>query len=163
MAPSDVGKLHVEVEVKSPADKFWVSIRDSTEVFPKAFPHDYKSIDVLEGDGKAVGSVRLITYSEGIYACVGSPIVKVSKETIDMVDETNKAVAYQVIDGDLLKYYKSFKCILTVIPKGAEGEGSLVKWSCEYEKAHEQVPEPSIIKDFAVKNFKELDDYVLAH
>ncbi|XP_004297655.1 PREDICTED: MLP-like protein 423 [Fragaria vesca subsp. vesca] len=157
MAPSDVGKLHVEVEVKSPADKFWVSIRDSTEVFPKAFPHDYKSIDVLEGDGKAVGSVRLITYSEG------SPIVKVSKETIDMVDETNKAVAYQVIDGDLLKYYKSFKCILTVIPKGAEGEGSLVKWSCEYEKAHEQVPEPSIIKDFAVKNFKELDDYVLAH
>lgn len=65
MAPSDVGKLHVEVEVKSPADKFWVSLRDSTEVFPKAFPHDYKSIDVLEGDGKAVGSVRLITYSEG--------------------------------------------------------------------------------------------------
>ncbi|XP_050374201.1 MLP-like protein 423 [Argentina anserina] len=154
MADSDVGKLHVEVEVKSPADKYWVSLRDSTEVFPKAFPHDYKSIDVLEGDGKAVGSIRLITYSEG------SPIVKVSKETIDKVDETNKAVAYRVIDGDLLKYYKSFKCILTVNPKG---EGSLVKWSCEYEKAHEQVPEPSIIKDFAVKNFHELDDYVLAH
>lgn len=62
---SNVGKLHVEVELKSPAEKFWVSLRDSTEVFPKAFPHDYKSIDVLEGDGKAVGSIRLITYSEG--------------------------------------------------------------------------------------------------
>lgn len=97
-----------------------------------------------------------------MYVRVGSPIVKVSKETIDMVDEANKAVAYRVIDGDLLKYYQSFKCILTVAPKG-EGEGSSVKWSCEFEKAHEQVPEPSIIKDFAVKNFQELDAYVLAH
>lgn len=97
-----------------------------------------------------------------MYVRVGSPIVKVSKETIDMVDEANKAVAYRVIDGDLLKYYQNFKCILTVSPKG-DGEGSLVKWSCEFEKAHEQVPEPSIIKDFAVKNFQELDAYVLAH
>ncbi|CAN6676071.1 unnamed protein product [Malus baccata var. baccata] len=134
------GKLEVEVEVKSPAQKFWEALRDSTAVFPKAFPQDYKSIDVLEGDGKAIGSVRLITYAD--------------------VDEVGKAVAYKVIDGDLLKYYKSFKCVLTVTPKG---DGSLVKWSSVFEKAHEQVPEPSIIKDFAVKNFQELDAYVLAN
>ncbi|CAN6676070.1 unnamed protein product [Malus baccata var. baccata] len=148
------GKLEVEVEVKSPAQKFWEALRDSTAVFPKAFPQDYKSIDVLEGDGKAIGSVRLITYADD------SALVKVSKETIDAVDEVGKAVAYKVIDGDLLKYYKSFKCVLTVTPKG---DGSLVKWSSVFEKAHEQVPEPSIIKDFAVKNFQELDAYVLAN
>ncbi|ONI30553.1 hypothetical protein PRUPE_1G258100 [Prunus persica] len=151
---SNGGKLEVEIEVKSPSQKFWEGLRDSTTIFPKAFPHDYKSIDVLEGDGKAVGSVRLITYSEG------SPIVKVSKETIDAVDEANKSVAYKVIDGDLLKYYKSFKCILTVTPKG---DGSLVKWSSVFEKAHEQIPDPSLIKDFAVQNFQELDAYVLAN
>ncbi|XP_050119415.1 MLP-like protein 423 [Malus sylvestris] len=89
-----------------------------------------------------------------------SALVKVSKETIDAVDEVGKAVAYKVIDGDLLKYYKSFKCTLTVTPKG---DGSLVKWSSVYEKANEQVPEPSIIKDFAAKNFLELDAYVLAN
>ncbi|XP_009363503.2 MLP-like protein 423 [Pyrus x bretschneideri] len=148
------GKLEVEVEVKSPAQKFWEALRDSTTVFPKAFPQDYKSIDVLEGDGKAVGSVRLITYADD------SALVKVSKETIDAVDEVGKAFAYKVIGGDLLKYYTSFKCVLTVTPKG---DGSLVKWSSVYEKAHEQVPEPSIIKDFAVKNFQELDAYVLAN
>lgn len=59
------GKLEVEVEVKSPAENFWKTIRDSTEIFPKAFSHDYKSIEVLEGDGKATGSVRLITYADG--------------------------------------------------------------------------------------------------
>lgn len=60
------GKLDVEVEVKTNADKFWESIRDSSTVFPKALPHQYKSIQVLEGDGKSVGSVRLIHYAEGI-------------------------------------------------------------------------------------------------
>lgn len=87
----------------------------------------------------------------------GSPIVKVSKEKIEVVDPPNKIFCYSVIEGDLLKYYKSFKAHVTVVPKG---EGSLVKWHCEFEKASEDIPDPSAIKDFAVKNFKELDDYI---
>ncbi|KAJ0038495.1 hypothetical protein Pint_23050 [Pistacia integerrima] len=145
------GKLDVEIEVKSSADKFWGAIRDSTSLFPKAFSHDYKSIEVLEGDGKAPGSVRRITYAEG------SPIVKVSTEKIEAVDDVKKEVSYRVIDGDLLKYYKVFKGIVAVSPKG---DGSLVKWSCEYEKASNEIPDPSVIKEFAVKNFKEVDEYI---
>ncbi|KGN51827.1 MLP-like protein 423 [Cucumis sativus] len=146
------GTLSVELDVKSVADKFWKNMRDSTIIFPKAFPHDYKSIEVLEGDGKAVGSIRLITYSEG------SPIVKESKERIEAVDEEKKTVSYSVIEGDLLKYYKSFKGHIAVIPKEEEN-GSSVKWSCEFEKASEEIPDPHAIKDFVVKNFMELDDY----
>lgn len=62
---SSVQTLDVEVELKSPADKFWNAIRDSTTLFPKAFPHQYKSIEVLEGDGKSAGSLRLINYADG--------------------------------------------------------------------------------------------------
>ncbi|KAK3041754.1 hypothetical protein RJ639_000270 [Escallonia herrerae] len=146
------GKLEVDIEVKSQADKFWGSIRDSTTLFPKAFPHDYKSIEVLEGDGKAVGSVRKFHYAEG------SPLVKTSEEKIDFVDEAKKTVAYRVVAGDLLNYYKDFKAIIVVTPK--EG-GSCAKWSCEFEKAHEEIPDPNIIRDFAIKNFKEIDEYIL--
>ncbi|EXB82638.1 MLP-like protein 423 [Morus notabilis] len=149
--PACSGKLNVEVEVKSNADKVWEALRDFIFIFPKAFPNDYKSVEVLEGDGIVVGSVRLITYGEG------SPIVKVSKEKIEVVDPQNKTFSYNIIDGDLLKYYKSFKAHVTVVPKE---EGSLVKWSCEYEKASEEIPDPSLIKEFAEKNFKELDDYL---
>lgn len=74
------------------------------------------------------------------------------------MDEEKKTVSYSVIEGDLLKYYKSFKGHISVSPKG---EGSSVKWSCEYEKASEEIPDPHIIKDFVVKNFRELDDYTL--
>lgn len=63
------GKIEVEVEVKSPADKFFDAIRNSTVIFPKAFPNQYKSIEVLEGDGKSVGSIRLIKYAEGNLRC----------------------------------------------------------------------------------------------
>ncbi|OMO89895.1 hypothetical protein COLO4_19534, partial [Corchorus olitorius] len=58
------GNMEVDVELKSPAEKVWGTIRDSTKIFPEALSHDYKCIEVLEGDGKAPGSIRLITYAE---------------------------------------------------------------------------------------------------
>ncbi|XP_038694523.1 MLP-like protein 423 isoform X1 [Tripterygium wilfordii] len=145
------GVLEVEIDIKSHADKFWKDIRNSTTLFPKYFPDQYKTIEILEGDGKAAGSVRLFTYAEG------SPLVKISKEKIDTVDEANKKVSYSVIEGDLLKYYKSFKGKIEVSPKG---DGCLVKWTCEYEKVSDDVEVPHIIKDFVVKNFTEVDDLI---
>ncbi|KAK8522478.1 hypothetical protein V6N13_115445 [Hibiscus sabdariffa] len=145
------GQLEAEVELKSPAEKVWCTIRDSTTIFPIALPNDYKSIEVLEGDGKSPGTVRLFNYAEG------SPIVKVSKERTDSVDEATKTFVYSIIGGDLMKYYKSFVGKIVVVPKG---ESSLVKWSCEYEKASEEIPDPSIIKDFAIQNFVEIDHYL---
>ncbi|XP_043706423.1 MLP-like protein 423 [Telopea speciosissima] len=146
------GKLEAEMEVKSSADKFWESVRDSTTLFPKVLPTHYKSIQVVEGDGKCVGSVRLMTYAEEI------PGVKFSKERIDAVDEEGKEVAFSLIDGDVSKFYKHIKNKLQVISKG---QGSLVKWSCEFEKASGDVPDPHLIKDFALNVFKALDDYLL--
>ncbi|CAL1413670.1 unnamed protein product [Linum trigynum] len=147
------GTLEVDVEIKSPADKFWENIRNSTTLFPKAFPDQYKSIEVLQGDGKAPGSIRLFTYADG------SPLVKVSKESIDSVDEAKRSVSYSVIEGDLLKYYCTFKGHIVVAPKE---EGCLVKWTCEYERVSDDVEVPHVIKDFVVKNFKEVDELALA-
>ena len=73
------------------------------------------------------------------------------------MDEAGKIYVYSIIDGDPMKYYKTFISKINVIPKG---ESSLVKWSCEFEKASEEIPDPSVIKEFAVKNFVEIDDYL---
>lgn len=87
----------------------------------------------------------------------GSPLVKESEEKLDIVDEAEKKLSYSVTGGDLLKYYKNFKATLVITSKG---EGSLVKWTCHFDKASEEIPDPNIIKEFAVKNFKELDEYI---
>ncbi|KAL3631047.1 hypothetical protein CASFOL_024031 [Castilleja foliolosa] len=149
-------KVEVEVEMKSKSDKVWASIRDSTDVFPKALSHQYKSIDVLEGDGKSAGSIRLVTYQPGL-----SDITKPAKEKVEKVDEANKSLSYSVIEGDVLEYYKNFKASLSVSPKG--DHGSVVKWWCNFDKASDQVPNPDLIRDFAINNFKELDAYILAN
>ncbi|KAK8959386.1 MLP-like protein 423 [Platanthera guangdongensis] len=146
-------KIEVEVEVNSPADQFWEAIRDSTNLFPKIFSQQYKSIEIIEGDGKSAGSIRLISYAEGI------PFVKFAKEKIEVVDLEKKLVTYSVIDGEILSYYKSFSPTLAVASKG-DG-GSVVTWSVEYEKLNEDVPEADIIKELALQTIKELDSYLL--
>jgi hypothetical protein len=146
------GKLEVEVEVKSNADKFWNTLKDCATIFPKAFPNDYKTIEILEGDGKSAGSIRLLTLGEG------SPLVKIRKERIDDFDDSKRTLTYSVIDGDLLKYFKKFKGHLSVTPKG---DGSLVKWSSEYETNSQEVSDPQLIKEVAVKTFLKVDDYTL--
>ncbi|XP_062110243.1 MLP-like protein 423 [Humulus lupulus] len=143
-------KLYAEIDCKSNADKLWVSFRDFIHVYQEAFPPGtYKSVQVLEGDGVHPGSIRLRIHGEG------SPIA-MSKEKIESLDEENKILSFSVIEGDILKYFKSFKITGQVVPKD---EGCLVKWSCEYEKAADNIPDPIAVKDFSVKGFKELDDY----
>ncbi|PIN09876.1 hypothetical protein CDL12_17536 [Handroanthus impetiginosus] len=146
-------KHEVEVEMKSNAEKVWGSIRESTTLFPKALPDHYESIEVLEGDGKSVASVRLIKYSSGLSGA------STTKEKIEFVDEGKKTTGYSVIEGDVLKYYKNFKARLIVSPRG---DGSSVKWCCEFEKASEEVPNPDLIRDFVIKTFNDLDAYILA-
>eukprot|EP00262_Sarcandra_glabra_P009457 TRINITY_DN23855_c0_g1_i1.p1 TRINITY_DN23855_c0_g1~~TRINITY_DN23855_c0_g1_i1.p1 ORF type:complete len:168 (-),score=32.54 TRINITY_DN23855_c0_g1_i1:228-683(-) len=146
-----IGNIEVEVELKSPADKFWGNIRESTQ-FPKIFPETYKSVEIVEGDGKSAGTITLFKYVQGV------PLVTFSKEKIEAVDEVNKTLNYSVVDGELVNFYKNFKPTLKVSPKG---DGSLVKWSVEFEKANAEVPDPHIIKDSLVKAFIDLDAYLL--
>ncbi|GAB2280423.1 hypothetical protein Dimus_015056 [Dionaea muscipula] len=149
------GKLEVEVEVKSNPDKFWDGLRNTETVFPKAFPDTYRSIEVVEGDGKSIGSTLLVKFFEVV------PMITTTKERIDEVDDEKKVVSYSVIEGDLLNFFKTFKAKVRVAPKG-EGDGSLVTWSCDYEKASEEVPAlPEHLRDFAVKTFHGLDAYLL--
>ncbi|GAB2220516.1 hypothetical protein Droror1_Dr00008176 [Drosera rotundifolia] len=146
------GKLEVEVEVKSTPEKIWHSLRNTETVFPQAFPETYKSIELVEGDGKSIGSTRLVKFAEVV------PMITTTKERIDEVDEEKKVVGYSVVEGELLNFFKSFKAKVGVAPKG---DGSLVTWTCDYEKANEEVPAPELFKDFAVKTFHDLDAYLL--
>lgn len=84
--------------------------------------------------------------------------MKVSAERIETVDLENKSMTYSIIGGEMLEYYKTFKGTITVTPKGG---GSILKWSAEFEKTGHEIEDPHVIKDFAVKNFKEIDEYLL--
>ncbi|KAI5014779.1 hypothetical protein ZWY2020_056169 [Hordeum vulgare] len=149
-------KVELVVEVKSPADKLWTAMRESTELFPKIFPEQYKSIETVEGDGKSAGTVRLIKYTEGV------PMVTFAKEKVEVADDEKKVVSYSVVDGELVSFYKNFRVTVQVTDKGsADGVGAVVNWTMDFDKASDEVPEPDVIKETAAKTFHDLDDYLL--
>lgn len=79
------------------------------------------------------------------------------KEKVEL-DPENKTVTMVVIEGDLMKQFKSYKVIIKVIPKS---EGSLVKWIWEYEKLQEDGPTPSKYVDFVTDLTKNIDAHLL--
>ncbi|XP_042443165.1 MLP-like protein 423 [Zingiber officinale] len=144
-------KTELDVEAKSSADKMWEAIRMSAQLFPKIFPEEYESIEIVEGDGKSAGTIRLLKYAPEV------KILTFAKERIDLVDDEKKHVSYTVIDGEIMNLYKTFKATLKVEGKG---EGSVVKWCIDYEKASEEVPDPDPFKEVAAKTFSHLDEYL---
>ncbi|KAG0487726.1 hypothetical protein HPP92_009821 [Vanilla planifolia] len=66
-----------ELQISSSADKFWASIEDSVEL-----------------------PICTAASNKGI------PFVRFMKKQIDLVDEENKIIAFNVTDGDLLSLYK---------------------------------------------------------
>lgn len=84
--------------------------------------------------------------------------VETLKERVEFDDE-NKKITYIILEGDMLKYYKSYSVILHVLPKG--DEHSLVKWTFLYEKVDDTAPEPTKYKDLLVKLTKKVEAHLV--
>lgn len=58
-------KLEKQVLIKSSPEKLFDVYKNKINLMPKISPDKLRSIQVIEGDGKSVGSVRLWTYFLG--------------------------------------------------------------------------------------------------
>ncbi|XP_019445480.1 PREDICTED: MLP-like protein 423 isoform X3 [Lupinus angustifolius] len=147
------GKLEGGFEAKSSADKLWGALRDWDTIFPKAFPDAYKAVDIVEGDGKAVGSVFRVSITGD------SPFAKSIREKIEAVDDVKRTLILDVagIDGNVFHIYKKYVLHVSVTPKG---DGSVVKVAVEYENPTVKDPEPTEFIDVEVQGFQDLDAYL---
>lgn len=62
---AQISKLELETEIKSSGDKLFDVYKNQSSLLPNICPEIIQSIEVVEGDGKSVGSVRLWTYVLG--------------------------------------------------------------------------------------------------
>ncbi|XP_057810955.1 MLP-like protein 423 [Salvia miltiorrhiza] len=147
-----VSKLELDIELKTSAEKLWKNLKEFITFFPKALPHIYEKIDVIEGDGSSAGSIFVCTFK--------SPEMAPTKERVEMVDEDKKLLSYSFIEGEILKNYKSFKSMLCV-SNSSKSDGALVKYSVEFEKANAEVGDPDFFKGFVAKIFEDMDTYLL--
>lgn len=80
------------------------------------------------------------------------------KEIFEKVDEKSKTMVYKLEEGDLLNSYNSWRNIITITPVA---EGSMVKWTMEFEKQNENIPDPVGYADSLIVLTKTIDAYLL--
>ncbi|WZZ33189.1 hypothetical protein YC2023_016590 [Brassica napus] len=169
-----VGKLETDVEIKASAGQFHHMFTGKPHHVSKASPGNIQGCDLHEGDWGKPGSIILWNYVHGKLTFNLKPILtikryivgadgeaKVAKERIEAVEPEKNLITFRVIEGDLMKEYKSFLLTIQVTPKHG-GAGSIVHWHLEYEKISDEVAHPETLLQFCVEVSKEIDEHLLA-
>ncbi|RZC58188.1 hypothetical protein C5167_005495 [Papaver somniferum] len=147
---AQIHKLGFETEIKCSADKYFGLFSYKITQLPKLFPNIYKSIEVIGGDGTSVGSTRLWKFfKDGKEMTV--------KNRVTSFDKEKRSITVEVFEGEVMKNYKSLSAKLDVVPKKyAAGNGILVKWSLEFEKVNDDIPNPTAYLDALRVTTKEV-------
>ncbi|CAN7130013.1 unnamed protein product [Brassica rapa subsp. narinosa] len=153
-ATSLVGKLEADVEIKASAGKFHDMFAGRQGKWLKATPGKIKTCELLEGDWGKLGSVVIWNYVHDGEAAM-------TKKRVEAVDPEKNLIKFRVIEGDMMKDFKSFVSTIQVIPKHGE-PGSVVKWHMEYEKIIVDAGHPETFLQLAVEISKDIDEYLLA-
>ncbi|KAK6252279.1 hypothetical protein QUC31_013999 [Theobroma cacao] len=148
-----IGKVETDVELKSSTVKFHDMFCNKPHHVSNACSDKVQSCDLHEGNWGNEGSIVCWNYVHE-----GKP--KVAKERIESIDPNNNSISYRVIEGDLLKEYKSFVIKIQVTPK-SQGEGSIARWTMEYEKLHEGIAHPETLLELAVQVSKDVDAHLI--
>lgn len=82
------------------------------------------------------------------------------KERIEVCDEANNILTFDLFEGDVKEKYKSFKITLKVSDKVAGG-GAIAKWTVGYEKLNEGIPDPKGYLDYLTNVTKDADAHLL--
>ncbi|XP_039054753.1 kirola-like [Hibiscus syriacus] len=83
---------------------------------------------------------------------------QVVKEILEDADEENKRMVFRLVEGDLLRSYDNWRNILNIRPTG---EGTLVKWTMEFEKQNQDIPDPVEYAASLIALTQNIDAYFL--
>ncbi|XP_008223331.1 PREDICTED: major allergen Pru ar 1-like [Prunus mume] len=140
----------------SPARLFKALVLDAHNLVPNLMPQAVKSIDTLQGDGRA-GSIKQINFAEG------SQLKSVTNR-VDQVDEENFVYGYTLIEGDALVMEKLEYVSYEVKFEAAEDGGSKNKMVSKYHTKGDFVLQEEDIKagrEKALGMYKVVEAYLL--
>ncbi|KAF3432173.1 hypothetical protein FNV43_RR26912 [Rhamnella rubrinervis] len=150
MASSLVGKIETDVDIKASPEEFHTIFKHRPHHISNVSSDKIQGCELHEGEWGTVGSVIYWKYFHD-----GKD--KVAKEIVEAVDEKNNLITFRVIEGDLMEHYKTFKITVHCLPKPQGKQGSIVHWTLEYEKLHNEIIDPHTLVQFCVDVSKDLD------
>ncbi|KAI3901946.1 hypothetical protein MKW92_014689 [Papaver armeniacum] len=152
-------KFEVEFKVKCSAEKFYSMMTRDALKLPKYVPRIIHNVQVVSGEGE----LRLGSVSVWDYVLDNKPSGVRTRAKITAMDHQNLSFTSTIIDGYLSDDYASFSNTLTITtPTQRDGNyNCLVKWSVQYQKANENVPDPTYYMKMLDDLTKELDANLL--
>ncbi|XP_022998718.1 MLP-like protein 34 [Cucurbita maxima] len=148
---AQISQVCADVKIQSSADKFYGFFRHKMHHLPQIFSKKVHSFEFLEGNDFTPGSLMHWTYD-----IVGPTKTKVK---VADVDEENKSITYEAVEGDILSQYTLFRSKFRASDDGENG-GAIVNWSFEFEKANDNIPSPEAYLEFVSKISTVLDTYL---
>ncbi|XP_024517162.1 major pollen allergen Bet v 1-A [Selaginella moellendorffii] len=134
------GSVATELQIKVPLERVWKAIKDSNNMFPKALPDAFTSVQTVEGDA--------IPHE---YA----------KEKLESLDESNHSVVLSTIEGGPIGSLFSSQTA-TISLKPVEDSGTKVTWSIAYDSLVEDPPLDRM-KGNAEKIMRGVEAYLLSN
>ncbi|KAF3431977.1 hypothetical protein FNV43_RR26911 [Rhamnella rubrinervis] len=147
-----VGKLEKDVEVKASASKFHELLKHKPHHISEVSSDKIQGCELHEGEWGAVGSVLYWKYFHD-----GKP--RVAKELVEAIDDENNSITFKILEGDLMEHYKSFRVTLKCNPK--DSQGSVIHWTMEYEKLHDEIVDPHTLIEFVNDLSKDLEKHLI--
>ncbi|MBA0855509.1 hypothetical protein Goshw_014900 [Gossypium schwendimanii] len=77
-------------------------------------------------------------------------------EVVKAVEHDKNLVTFKVIEGDLMEENKSFVVMIQVLPK-SEDSGSVVHWTLEYDKLHDEIAHLETLLQFIQDISKDIN------
>ncbi|KAM5585906.1 phytohormone-binding protein CSBP-like [Rosa sericea] len=154
-----VKEIKTETKVGVGIEALWKALsKDLRFLAPKITPNLIKNVELIEGDGTAIGTVLLFSF--GTDASNASKIIY-QKEKIVELDESVHKIGLQVIEGGHLNHgFSSYKTSfqLTAIQE----QEILVSFTVTYESEVEDTTMPSRSTQAAVAFIRSLESYLLS-
>ncbi|XP_023524704.1 MLP-like protein 34 [Cucurbita pepo subsp. pepo] len=148
---AQISQVSADVKIQSSADKFYAFFRHKMHHLPQIFSKNLHSFEFLEGNDFTPGSLMHWSYD-----IVGP--AKMKAKVAD-VDEENKSITYEAVEGDILSQYTLLRSKFRAYDD-VENGGAIVNWSFEFEKANENIPSPEAYLEFVSKISIGLDAYL---
>ncbi|KAK3442594.1 hypothetical protein EUGRSUZ_B02928 [Eucalyptus grandis] len=95
------GKLEVEIDIQSSADKFYNLFKSQIYHLPTISSDIIQKVELHDGDWNSSDAIKHWNYTlDGKSLTV--------KEKVE-VDDANKSITFNIMEGDILKEFKSFR------------------------------------------------------
>ncbi|KAF9667747.1 hypothetical protein SADUNF_Sadunf15G0055600 [Salix dunnii] len=127
------GTIFGEYSSAVPVDRLWkATFCDGHNLMPKILPVIISSIDVLEGDGAGVGTVKKFNFTDAIKDC------SYVKDRVEVMDHENHRVKYSILEGGALGVKVKSYSVEVCLTSTNEG-GCLAKMNIAYESMGESL------------------------